>query len=548
MRWLATGLVVVAAIGASTSVEAQVAIGLDGARSEAVLRQVATRLQRAGHDITAVEIGRATPAEVATRTGASVVITGRISRRGGRWRASTTLFSADGREVGDVDAAAPGLAGMVTQLSGRLDAKLGEVSSAPVATPLERRRVVVAEVSGPPAASGRVTRAVVSALQSRPGEIELLERSTFDSEASRQGADLDSPSGLTQVAAETGVAAYVTGRVTRRGRTWQVELEVRDGRSGASVGSARFSGRNPTALANEVERGAFTGLRDGFAASSAPDAPTRPSAAAAAAVAAETSTDEIDETRAYELDAGERAFVAIDVGIYAHLFSRRLRYTDDLYGLLRTYSLPIGPSLRFDGRWYPGAHFGDGFYAHIAFDFAYEQAFGIDSRRADGEVFPTNSRAWSLGMRGRVPLGAHEASLGIGYGLHSFVVEAAGPSQPGREIIPQIPGATYRFVRIQAEGRFAIVGGLRTTLRAAYLVMLSTGGVEQDIWFPQASAGGVEAEILLGYELDIGIEIRLGFDVRRYFFSLNPEVGDPFIAGGALDQYFGYTIGLAYRY
>jgi len=52
----------------------------------------------------------------------------------------------------------------------------------------------------------------------------------------------------------------------------------------------------------------------------------------------------------------------------------------------------------------------------------------------------------------------------------------------------------------------------------------------------------------VGYELDAGLEIRLGFDVRRYFFSMNPEVGDPFIAGGALDQYLGYTLGIAYRY
>ncbi|MBX3250692.1 MAG: hypothetical protein KF901_26170 [Myxococcales bacterium] len=546
MRWLAFGVIVVAALASSSSVEAQVAIGLDGARSDSVLRQVATRLQRAGHDVTAVQVGRATPSEVAQRTGATIVVTGRISRRGGRWRASATVFAADGREVGEVEASAPGLAGMVTQLSGRLDAALGEVSSAAPVTPLERRRVVVAEVEGPPAASGRVTRAVVSALQSRPGEVELLERSTFDGEASRQGVDLGSPSGLTQVAAETGVAAYVTGRVTRRGRTWQVELEVRDGRSGRSVGTASFSGRNPTELASQVERGAFAGLRDGLAASSAPEPPAR--AVGRAVSVSDPEESAIADTRVYEADAGERAYVAIDLGVYFRLFSRRLRYTDDLYGLLRTYTLPLGPSIRFDGRWYPGAHIGDGFYAHIGFDFAYELAFGIDSRRADGEVFPTSSRAWSVGMRGRVPFGAHEASLGVGYGLHSFVVEAAGPSQPGREIIPQVPGMTYRFVRLQAEGRFALIGGLRATLRAAYLVMLDTGGVQQDIWFPRASAGGVEAEVIVGYELDVGLEIRLSWDVRRYFFSMNPEVGDPFIAGGALDQYFGYTLGVAYRY
>jgi len=34
-------------------------------------------------------------------------------------------------------------------------------------------------------------------------------------------------------------------------------------------------------------------------------------------------------------------------------------------------------------------------------------------------------------------------------------------------------------------------------------------------------------------------------DTRRYFFAMNPEVGDPWIAGGATDDYIGGAIGLA---
>ena len=37
-------------------------------------------------------------------------------------------------------------------------------------------------------------------------------------------------------------------------------------------------------------------------------------------------------------------------------------------------------------------------------------------------------------------------------------------------------------------------------------------------------------------------EIRLQVDYARYFFSMNPKVGDPYVAGGALDQFINGTL------
>jgi hypothetical protein len=38
-------------------------------------------------------------------------------------------------------------------------------------------------------------------------------------------------------------------------------------------------------------------------------------------------------------------------------------------------------------------------------------------------------------------------------------------------------------------------------------------------------------------------------DYRRYWFDLNPVPPDPpYVAGGALDQYWGISIGAAWRY
>ncbi|MCA9617021.1 MAG: hypothetical protein KC586_29875, partial [Myxococcales bacterium] len=491
---------------------------------------------------TAVEVDDEEASEIAAATGSTTVVLASVSRRGGRWRVNATLHSANGAQVGEADAAARGLTGASRAFARKVAEQVGSVATPE--EPLERRRVVIGEVGGPPNGAGRARSALVQAFESRPREIELLGRDVYEGAARDLGVSLDSEEGVARVCAETGVAAYVTGQVSRRGRRWIARFEVRDGSSGRVVGSGQMSAASPSALARAVGQSGFRELRDGLSITITPDAPAAP------VVEVPDPEEPEDDEEAEELpdDAGERAYVAFDLGVYMHLFSRKLRYNDDLYRLMRTYTLQLGPAVRFDGRWYPGAHFGDGFYAHIGFEFMYERAFGIDSKRADGETFPTSSRSWLVGLRGRMPFGDHEASVGVGYGLHSFVVEAAGPSQPGREIIPQVPGVTYRYLKLQAEGRFALVAGLRATVRAAWLQLFDLGGVESEIWFPRASAGGMEAEILVGYELDAGLEIRLGFDVRRYFFSMNPEVGDPFIAGGALDQYFGYTLGAAYRY
>ncbi len=526
---------------------AQVALSIEGPRSDVVQRDAVRAIERAGYSAITVEVDDEEVAEIAASTGASTVVMGSVSRRGGRWRVSGTIHGPNGAELGTAAAVARGLTAASRSFANKLAEELG--SLAPAEEPLEQRRVVVGEVEGPPSGASRARAALVEVLESRPREIELLDHDVFESAARELGVGLDGDQGVARVSAETGVAAYVTGRVTRRGRRWSARFEVRDGATGRVVGHAELDGNNPSLLVSAISREGFRELRSALAATTTPArAPVEATARTVVEVSeSEAPTDEELEGLP-EDTAGERAYVAFDLGVYLHLFSRKFRYNDDLYRLMRTYTLPLGPAFRLDGRWYPGAHFGDGFYAHVGFEFMYERAFGIDSKRADGEVFPTHARSWHVGLRGRLPLGDHEVSVGAGYGLHSFVVEAAGPSQPGREIIPQVPGVSYRLLKLQAEGRLALVAGLRATVRAAWLQLLELGGIESELWFPRASGGGLEAEILLGYELDAGLEVRIGFDVRRYFFSMNPEVGDPFIAGGALDQYLGYTVGAAYRY
>jgi hypothetical protein len=78
--------------------------------------------------------------------------------------------------------------------------------------------------------------------------------------------------------------------------------------------------------------------------------------------------------------------------------------------------------------------------------------------------------------------------------------------------------------------------------------VFDVGGIGTYAWFPEAKANGMDVGLVFGFALPLGFEIRIGGDYRRYGFDLNPVPPDaPYVAGGALDQYLGGTIGFAWR-
>jgi len=351
------------------------------------------------------------------------------------------------------------------------------------------------------------------------------------------------------------VRALIDGSVTRSGRRWVLRVTVTDAATNDQISRETFRGRNSRRLAQTVRSDGASQLAGAIGQTSVPG-----SAAEAEEVPDDADDDaEVEEVEEVDTDAGGSAPsidggdrpTALDIGIYGRIFHRDLEYNDDHYGLLRGYTLQLGPAIELAGRWYPGAHFTSGFGAHIGVELSYERAFGIDSVPADPDddrVFPTRSQEWLVGLRGRIPHGRHAFSVGVGYGSHIFVIEPSGPAVEGRGNLPEIPRTEYDFLRIHLEARVHVAGGFHVTVGGGYRVVFSAGGIEDEVWFPDASSGGVEADVILGYQLDNGLVIRLGFDWRRYFYSMNVDLTSPWIAGGALDQYLGGSLGIAYRY
>lgn len=234
---------------------------------------------------------------------------------------------------------------------------------------------------------------------------------------------------------------------------------------------------------------------------------------------------------------------AFDLSIGARVGSRHFGYNDSLPGL-RGYNLGPSPSLAFEGRWYPGAHFSDGALANIGLDVRAEMMVGVSSENSSGQKFDTSSHAFGIGLRGRVPLGALELGAVFGFGQHQFGLADAGTVDPG------VPSIVHNFIRAGLEGRYQLIPPLAIQLRASYLFGLGLGELADKSWFPHASGDGVEAELAFRFNITRGFGVELAAGLQRYFMSLNPEPTDMSVqkllrvAGGALDTYYSSRFGV----
>ncbi|MFK7998895.1 MAG: hypothetical protein AB8H86_04835 [Polyangiales bacterium] len=552
--------------------DAQVALGdFAGPRSSTVRSSVATRLRRAGIELVDLDESEGSdPSEIAEATNASVVLLGRVRRRGGRWRGSVTVYSSAGEEVADVNARARGVGGLGARLARSLEDPIREnMGASPAASEPTRvirrsgmRLVSVGRVVG--SAGSRVRNQIVRALGNIEG-VELIEFSAVEEKAEELGVDVADAAGLSAVAGELGLSALVEGRSRRRGRRYTATIEVRDGTSGGIVGDTTFRGRSAGSLSTSARRQSASRIGPLLEQTAAPAA--GPSGDDDDDDddddAADKDDDEDDAADDDDDDGAPTVFTpmaqlphAFEVTLNASLFSRKFSYVDDLYSRLRGYELNGGPSITIGLRWYPGAHFSDGWASRFGFDANYERAFGIKSVRADGTSFATSSQSYFFGLRTRMPFDVHEASFVVGYGGHSFVVNSNQAGGAVDNNLPQVPGVDYRFVRLGLEGRFGL-GPLRVSVNGAYNIILDAGGIDDDEWFPLTSTGSIEAGGTLGYQLEFGsdgatVEFWGGVQLRRYYYTTNVRgddefTGDPFIAGGILDQYVNYSIGLTWR-
>lgn len=389
----------------------------------------------------------------------------------------------------------------------------------------------------------------------------MLPNKQFAAKAKSMGVNLKSEGGHVAPASALAVSGLIDGDVLYEDRVWSAYIRLVDGDSAEVISQHYYDASTSAALAKSVQANIGSDFRKDIRKLGV----AVPGAAVAAPIAAATPTPsestsskikEKDEPKPKATKKRRKGDLpaAVDIEIDFRVVHRTFNYNDDLRGDLRDYKLTAGPGVGIKFQYYPGAHFTAGVGAQFGIDFEWERLFKIDSTRLDAtgqeQSFPTESQQFLIGLRWRYPKGRWEPSIVLGYGVHRFSFGLSGPPVPNQDNTAGVPSVKYEFVRLGGGFRVAI-GKKELFILAASIAFrgtFSVGPIGTNLWFPEAKANGMDALLMMGFALPKGFEIRLSGDYRRYGFDLNPVPGEaPYVAGGALDQYFGGAVGVAWR-
>jgi hypothetical protein len=292
-------------------------------------------------------------------------------------------------------------------------------------------------------------------------------------------------------------------------------------------------------------------------------------------------------------EGGEVGPRALDLQVGFRGFSRSLSYNDDYFHntqyALRDYSLTLGPAIGLHLLVYPGAFLTSGLAAAFGAELNVDYAFGVQSNVKAPTVgtVGTAIHDFNGGVRARLVLGGHELSAFVGGGEHAFVFTTIDAAVLPRSSV-DIPDTIYRYVRFGADARLQLAPGFTLTVNAAYRSVFNRGGDQplqiaylatsealRDGYFPYVQIAAIDGSATIGYQITPSIEARFGVDLRRYFMAMNSSnaqykpdgsggdlsypagvaasantaaMATPVnkVAGGAIDQYWGITLGAAY--
>ena len=499
-------------------------------------------------------------AKQAVRLKAIVLIRSRVRRVEGRWIADTEVRNAKGQRVKKLRTNSSS----VTRLSNRVVGQLMKTGLMPVAGAAAaaiaapepepepaaptQPRLVIRPFTGAQAA--KIRGAAVRGLRTEP--VELFPNKRFVDKARSLGVNLESDGGHIAPATTLAVSGLIEGDVLREDGVWSAYVRLVDGRSATVISQHFYDASTSAVLAKVVQRSIASDFRKDIRklGVAAPAAVTVAPVTAVAPAPIEKAAKEDKAKVKYKTKRSkEDRPAAVDIEVDFRLVHRNFGYNDalpDERGDLRDYTLDIGPGVGMKFQYFPGAHFTAGAGAQFGIDFEWERLFNFDSTRDDGVKFPTESQQFLVGLRWRYPTGRWEPTVVLDYGVHTFRFGVSGPPVPDTAGIPNVK---YEFVRLGGGFRVGIGKEERFIIATniAFRGVFNAGSIATSLWFPEAKVNGMDAMLMLGYALPKGFEIRIGFDYRRYWFDLNPAPDATWVAGGALDQYLGFSIGVAWR-
>ena len=390
---------------------------------------------------------------------------------------------------------------------------------------------------------------------------------------SSPGAGLESGDGRKTLAKELALSAIVTGEVGPK----RAKIVVHDGGDGSVLGEASFSAANPRKLAHEVKATFWKKLGSDVGRGHVPAGAKKPSKTGAEpeeeenaeAGEAETPKPKDETSAAGEGAAPEtapapnkkpekappkepsapsvpsgRPWLDFELGMGG--LNRNLTFSQSVTPGLLAYKLGVGPIAVANVVMYPLDPLVGGLLGNIGLEIAIQQGFAISSTLTSNGMsttFPSVVHDYAGGARYRIPFAADDdVYLSATAGEDAFTFTGRSATN-----VLESPDTVYHYVRPGLGLDLAIVGGLSVALGGGYRVVLNHGGPQfhSSQFFPRSNVAGADAELELRYALSNRFQVRAGLEWRRYWFALNTQPGDTFIAQGAVDQSFAFTARIA---
>jgi hypothetical protein len=239
---------------------------------------------------------------------------------------------------------------------------------------------------------------------------------------------------------------------------------------------------------------------------------------------------------------GEVNTAIVVANLAFELGGRRFDYKDALSPNVSSYGVVGVPMPSVGVEIYPAAGTTIPFLRDLGLTMSFAHAFGISSTTADGTSVGTGWTHLAGGLRARFrPGSAAGPMIGVNGGIDylQFNFDAAGP------LAGSVPAVTYASLRGGVDARIPF-WRMALLLDFGYDGALAAGDVYTR--FRDSSVGGIDLGVGLSLGLGAGFELRLRGHYTRYFYKFHPKVGDPYVAGGALDEFVGFGLGVAYAY
>jgi hypothetical protein len=226
---------------------------------------------------------------------------------------------------------------------------------------------------------------------------------------------------------------------------------------------------------------------------------------------------------------------------------RNFVYNDGLTADLRSYNVLPAAMFTVNAQVFPFSGLALTGVSRVLRDIgvigALSQSLFLESAVSGGSNVSTSETSYLGGLRVRIhPWGDEGTVIGIS---DAYASQAFTFGETSGTLAAQIPSVDYTAnrtavdVRIPA-GRFALLA------EAGFRAVLDAGAVAQRFRF--TSVEGVDAELGGALSIAQGWEGRLVADYERYFYAFSPIPANAYVAGGALDQFFGARLALAWIY